>query len=909
MIDTVEELISNGVILSKDKTLIEKCAKSIKGVVIIPDSIKGFVDHGYGFGFGRLAWVDVGFKNCTQLTHVSLPSSFKSIDEGVFDGCTNLIQIDIPDSVNHIGCAFKDCKSLHSIKIPQSVTVIDPHAFLNLNIYIEVDENNGKYTSLNGSLYDKCGKTLLKYYSSKVVEDVVIDSKIEKIGECAFSGCITVKAINIPDSVKHIGALAFSQCVNLQEIRLPKDITTIESCSFYNCEKISKIIIPENIKKISDQAFKGCKSLFQIDLKGAHVEIIENAFEDCCLLKEIYGNIDEESFLFTHLADSLKIQSISSNEKKIIAKDVFNGFATQLKAMSILYHSFGMNITKIRGNCADYKSFKALDKNWSHALNDFFDKPQSNEFILSESWYRNSGIGLVLGWNRYRAIDVDNVDVSYLENESKFRELIDSFLMILKLPKDYPWVVKSGSGRGFHIIFKCDDLKSDFASKSYSPNLDNYIHDDSRDPYRYTFDFRLFERLELRWRDHLILPPSIHHTGNIYKFHKKTEGKEDFHIGHRVDDNTNNTLLNQLDAIIPPQEPLEISINSINNLILNYCGRIKVKSYSYNNISFKLVELCKSYSQYDSWSADTTKDQKDSIDWIDKCDSPEALNSLALKYVIGDEVDCDAKKARIYFTKSNCDLSYFNIASLIACGFFDGTYSEVEDYLARIDDVEQFSDKHYNKYSFRQLRSEVLRNAKELLSHEYYLFFDTETTGIPKDYKAPSSDVENWPRLVQIAWILTDQDGNRINARNYIIKPENFVIPIASSNIHGITTQKAIEKGILIKEALDIFLKDFNKASFIVGHNIAFDKKIVGAELVRLDMKDVLDSKTSICTMQSSIDLCKIPSFKGYEYKYPKLQELHKKLFGIGFDDAHNAMSDIEATEKCFWELKKRNLL
>ena len=108
---------------------------------------------------------------------------------------------------------------------------------------------------------------------------------------------------------------------------------------------------------------------------------------------------------------------------------------------------------------------------------------------------------------------------------------------------------------------------------------------------------------------------------------------------------------------------------------------------------------------------------------------------------------------------------------------------------------------------------------------------------------------------------------------------------------------------------LAIFLKCFNKATFIVGHNVEFDKKIVGAELVRLGMRDVLDTKISYCTMQASIDLCKIPSSYGYGYNFPKLQELYKKLFGTEFDDAHNAMSDIEATEKCFWELKKRNLL
>jgi len=187
------------------------------------------------------------------------------------------------------------------------------------------------------------------------------------------------------------------------------------------------------------------------------------------------------------------------------------------------------------------------------------------------------------------------------------------------------------------------------------------------------------------------------------------------------------------------------------------------------------------------------------------------------------------------------------------------------------------------------------------------LFFDTETTGIPLNYKAPSSDTQNWPRLVQLAWILTDELGNRIHVGNLIVKPDGFFIPADATKVHGITTQMAKEEGIPLAEAIEQFKVDLDMATSIVGHNIEFDKKIVGAEMIRLGLKDELEKKKSYCTMQSSIDFCKIPG--KYGFKYPKLQELHRKLFNEDFDDAHNAMSDIEATEKCFWELRKRKLI
>lgn len=187
------------------------------------------------------------------------------------------------------------------------------------------------------------------------------------------------------------------------------------------------------------------------------------------------------------------------------------------------------------------------------------------------------------------------------------------------------------------------------------------------------------------------------------------------------------------------------------------------------------------------------------------------------------------------------------------------------------------------------------------------LFFDTETTGVPLNYKASSSDTKNWPRLVQLAWVLTDEEGNRIHTGNLIVKPEGFIIPTDATRVHGITTQRANEEGVPLAEVIEQFKADLDVATYIVGHNIEFDKKIVGAEMIRLGMKDELEKKKSCCTMQSSIDFCKIPG--KYGFKYPKLQELYRKLFDRDFEDAHNAMSDIEATEKCFWELLKRKLV
>jgi DNA polymerase III epsilon subunit-like protein len=188
-----------------------------------------------------------------------------------------------------------------------------------------------------------------------------------------------------------------------------------------------------------------------------------------------------------------------------------------------------------------------------------------------------------------------------------------------------------------------------------------------------------------------------------------------------------------------------------------------------------------------------------------------------------------------------------------------------------------------------------------------YLFFDTETTGLPKNWKAPVSDLNNWPRMIQIAWILCDEAGNRTESNDYIIKPENFIIPIEASKVHGISTEKALAEGDDLEDILIKFNKVVDQADFIVAHNIKFDEKIVGAEFLRKGVESNFDSKKKLCTMMSSTNYCKIPG--PYGFKWPKLSELHIKLFGKDFEDAHDASADINATEKCFWEMKKIGLI
>ena len=188
-----------------------------------------------------------------------------------------------------------------------------------------------------------------------------------------------------------------------------------------------------------------------------------------------------------------------------------------------------------------------------------------------------------------------------------------------------------------------------------------------------------------------------------------------------------------------------------------------------------------------------------------------------------------------------------------------------------------------------------------------YIFFDTETTGVPRNYKAPYTDTDNWPRIVQISWLIVSEDQKVVRQEDHIIKPEGFIIPSESSAIHGITHERALNEGEALKTIMDKFHEDVCNAKFVVGHNVSFDINVSACECVRLQKDNPFAGKEVMCTMQSSTQFCRIPGRFGY--KWPKLDELHMTLFGCHFDGAHNSLADIKATFDCFWELRKKGLI
>ena len=180
-----------------------------------------------------------------------------------------------------------------------------------------------------------------------------------------------------------------------------------------------------------------------------------------------------------------------------------------------------------------------------------------------------------------------------------------------------------------------------------------------------------------------------------------------------------------------------------------------------------------------------------------------------------------------------------------------------------------------------------------------YLIFDTETTGLPKRWKAPVTDTDNWPRCVQIAWQLHDDQGVCLEHCDFLIRPDGFNIPYDAEKIHGISTALAAAEGVSLISVLEKFNEALDKAKFVVGQNVGFDLNIMGCEYHRMQVVTPLNSLPVLdtCT-ETTASLCQLPGGRGGKFKLPTLTELHQYLFKTPFAEAHNATADVEATTR-----------
>ena len=191
------------------------------------------------------------------------------------------------------------------------------------------------------------------------------------------------------------------------------------------------------------------------------------------------------------------------------------------------------------------------------------------------------------------------------------------------------------------------------------------------------------------------------------------------------------------------------------------------------------------------------------------------------------------------------------------------------------------------------------------------LVFDTETTGLPKKRNASPEETYLFPYIVQLSWMVFDIGTNKVTAlKDKIVRlPKNITIPQRASEIHGITQEKMLGEGEPIDLVLDNFMRDVSSCTYLVAHNIEFDKNMIEVECFRNKFRKHLSEyrKMEYCTMKNSIKLCNIPKKNPYtkkmELKWSRLIELHKTLFNSKPNNLHNALIDILVCFRCFYKM------
>ncbi len=237
-----------------------------------------------------------------------------------WDSYRDLVSVNIPSkvkidgkvySVTSIGgWVFNDCSSLTSITIPESVTKIGSDAFYYCDSLtsINVDANNSNYTSIDGIVYDKDVKSIILvpfgikgefiipdgivnidtvFASHDNITSIAIPGSVTEIPSFAFNACSSLTSIEIPSSVTSIGSYAFNNCFSLASIEIPSSVTEIGSDAFHNCSSLESIEIPSSVTSIGSYAFYYCISLASIEIPSSVTSIGSYAFCYCYSLKSI----------------------------------------------------------------------------------------------------------------------------------------------------------------------------------------------------------------------------------------------------------------------------------------------------------------------------------------------------------------------------------------------------------------------------------------------------------------------------------------------------------------------------------------------------------------------------------------------------------------------------------------------
>ena len=197
------------------------------------------------------------------------------------------------------------------------------------------------------------------------------------------------------------------------------------------------------------------------------------------------------------------------------------------------------------------------------------------------------------------------------------------------------------------------------------------------------------------------------------------------------------------------------------------------------------------------------------------------------------------------------------------------------------------------------------REPKLILSlDDTILVFDVETTGLLPPVWADRSDMNVWPHIVSASWSFYSAAGKLLHSEYLVVRPFGFTIPDEAANIHGITTEYALQVGAPLQPVLKKFAKQIHDygPNLAVAHNMDFDLPVLSVEYQRQNLPCPIHAIPKYCTMKNTMEFCMLPGRYG-QFKFPKLTELHYSIFSKDLENGHHAGADVAACASCFFAL------
>ena len=254
---------------------------------------------------------DYAFNDCYNLTSVTIPDGLISIGKGAFAGCDGITKVILSDSVEFIGYnAFSGCDGITEVVLPDSVKFIGYNVFSGCSnlLRIVVNEKNTIYKSVDGNLYTKDGKTLVRYCVGKAATSFTVPSGVETIGDYAFAGCESLVSVTIGDAVQSIGNHAFRDCNSLTSVAIGNKIQFIGDYAFYDCDTLTSVTMT-GAPMVGVSAFLSCGSALYTEYAGG-----------------TYVKVNGQSYtILSALTDKDRSSYSIHSDTRFISGSVFNG--------------------------------------------------------------------------------------------------------------------------------------------------------------------------------------------------------------------------------------------------------------------------------------------------------------------------------------------------------------------------------------------------------------------------------------------------------------------------------------------------------------------------------------------------------------------------------------------------------